>query len=270
VSDGFCLALSGRELDNAARHDPTDRLIDRLSGAPEEEPEPDSATDWRARLPELQHLLQMLPAVEQDLLHLSHQGMRQVDLAQLFGLTQAAISYRVRRARERLLFLRDFPQPSLEEMQRDLAGVLDPQYIIVLWDMSGTTSQTHTAARLGWTQGRVRFALLRIAERLAATTAPELATYRSMIAQLSERRNLCTLIVQGGRQGRKGPVEYAGRLALDPLVPPVNDGTFEVSHAVGVVDRGHRPSSGNVVALDFSPRFEVDLEDEGTTVSLVL
>ncbi len=97
--------LSASFVNTLASYDPTDELMAKLSGEHDEAVEPERIHE-KARLAEL---VEMLPLVEQDLLRLHAEGKRQEDCAKIFGLTQAAVSYRLIRARLRLRFLRNSP-----------------------------------------------------------------------------------------------------------------------------------------------------------------
>ena len=103
-------------------------------------------------------LLERIPEREADLIYLYFiQRKRQADIAIIFGVTQAAISYRLDRGIQRIKFLLSIPQVTEEDLRRDLPGVF-PQDIDVdiLCGMWETTCQSEVASRLELTQGRVR------------------------------------------------------------------------------------------------------------------
>jgi hypothetical protein len=119
----FVTAVEPGFLDVVASHDPTEDLMERLSGKQAEDDalDPD---DWEGQRAKLAGLIELLPAVEQDLLHLQAQGVRQQDAAALMGWTQANVSYRLLRAHQRLRFLRDFPYVPEAKFRTDLIGWL--------------------------------------------------------------------------------------------------------------------------------------------------
>jgi DNA-directed RNA polymerase specialized sigma24 family protein len=103
-------------------------------------------------------LLERIPEREADLIYLYFiQRKRQADIAIIFGVTQAAISYRLDRGIQRIKFLLSIPQVSEEDLRRDLPGVfpqsIDVDILVGMWE---TTCQSEVASRLELTQGRVR------------------------------------------------------------------------------------------------------------------
>jgi DNA-directed RNA polymerase specialized sigma24 family protein len=118
----------------------------------EESPEDPPPMGWAAMEP----LLKKLPPREQDFVRLYyHQGLKQAQIASLFDLTQAAVSYRLFRARRRLEFLRVLPDLDMEAFRRDLA-FLPRRVLDVVEGCYLTTCQSLVAARLGITQGAAR------------------------------------------------------------------------------------------------------------------
>lgn len=68
-------------------------------------------------------LLDRIPTREADLIFLYFiEKKRQADIATIFGVTQAAISYRLDRGIQRLKFLLNIPQVTEEELRADLPG----------------------------------------------------------------------------------------------------------------------------------------------------
>ena len=106
----------------------------------------------------IESLLDKIPEREADLIYLYYvRKKRQADIAEIFGVTQAAISYRLDRGLQRIRFLLEIPEVTEEELRRDLPEIL-PQRIDVdiLVGMWQTTCQSEVATKLGLTQGRVR------------------------------------------------------------------------------------------------------------------
>lgn len=102
-------------------------------------------------------LLDRIPKREADLIFLYFiQKKRQADIAVIFNVTQAAISYRLDRGLKRIKFLLSIPQITEEEIRKDLPDVFKPIDINILVGMWSTTCQSQVAENLGLTQGRVR------------------------------------------------------------------------------------------------------------------
>lgn len=111
----------------------------------------------------IESLLERIPEREADLILMYFvQGKRQADIALIFGVTQAAISYRLDRGIKRIKFLLSIPDIMKEDLQRDLPTVFPPQKdgsnidVDILVGMWETTCQSEVATRLKLTQGRVR------------------------------------------------------------------------------------------------------------------
>jgi DNA-directed RNA polymerase specialized sigma24 family protein len=103
-------------------------------------------------------LLDKIPDREADIVYLYFiLKKKQADIAEIFGVTQAAISYRLDRGIQRIRFLLSIPQLTEEEMRADLPNVpfkeIDVNILVGMWE---TTCQSEVASRLGLTQGRVR------------------------------------------------------------------------------------------------------------------
>jgi hypothetical protein len=103
-------------------------------------------------------LLDRIPDREADLIELYYiRKKRQADIAEIFGVTQAAISYRLDRGLQRIKFLLSMPQVTEEDIRNTLPNVpLKPIDVEILVGMWKTTCQTKVAAQLGLTQGLVR------------------------------------------------------------------------------------------------------------------
>lgn len=141
-------------------------------------------------------LLDRIPEREADLIYLYFiEKKRQADIATIFGVTQAAISYRLDRGIQRLKFLLTIPQVTEEELRTDLPEIfpaksqcpkcekgmhskclicmgtknilIDVEILVGMW---ATTCQSEVASKLGLTQGRVRHRFFK-----AVTTLQEIA-----------------------------------------------------------------------------------------------
>jgi len=116
-------------------------------------------------------LLDRIPKREADLIYLYFiQKKRQADIAVIFNVTQAAISYRLDRGLKRIKFLLSIPQVTEEDIRRDLPGVFKDIDVNILVGMWQTTCQSQVAENLGLTQGRVRhrfFKAVRVLKEVA-------------------------------------------------------------------------------------------------------
>jgi predicted XRE-type DNA-binding protein len=102
-------------------------------------------------------LLNRIPEREADLIYLYYiQKKRQADIAEIFGVTQAAVSYRLDRGLQRIKFLLRIPQVTEDDIRTDLVSIFQPIDVDILVGMWQTTCQSEVATRLGLTQGRVR------------------------------------------------------------------------------------------------------------------
>jgi len=123
-------------------------------------------TDYESRIAPL---LDRIPQREADLIYLYFiKRKRQADIAAIFEVTQAAVSYRLDRGIKRIKFLLSIPQISVEEIKRDLAGSFQPIDVEILVGMWETTCQSEVANRLNLTQGRVRHRFFRAVKALEA------------------------------------------------------------------------------------------------------
>jgi DNA-directed RNA polymerase specialized sigma24 family protein len=157
MSGGYVISVDPAELANRFATD--EPLFDELDEEGEEDDSKEapllSTLNYEN---EIKPLLDRIPEREADLIYLYYiQKKRQADIAEIFGVTQAAISYRLDRGLQRIRFLLSIPQVSEEEMRHDLPDVpfkpIDVDILIGMWQ---TTCQSEVATRLGLTQGRVR------------------------------------------------------------------------------------------------------------------
>lgn len=170
-------------------------------------------------------LLDRIPAREADLIELYFiEQKRQADIAEIFGVTQAAISYRLDRGVKRIQFLLSIPQVTEEELCRDLPRVFPASSscpkcegqgtfgespeglpsdcrvckgsgsilidVAILVGMWATTCQSEVATELGLTQGRVRhrfFKAVKILEK-AAEADKDLEPYHKIFRAISSKK----------------------------------------------------------------------------------
>lgn len=123
------------------------------------------------RLEKIKSVLDRLPDRETDLIRLYFfMDKKQMDIAEIFGITQAAVSYRIKRALARLRFLVDMPDMSKEEIYTYMLGILPTDLDAKIFEeMYETTCQSEVALRLGITQGRVRHRYIKNLKLLGET-----------------------------------------------------------------------------------------------------
>jgi len=137
-------------------------------------------------------LLDRIPQREADLLYLYFiEHKRQADIAAIFDVTQAAVSYRLDRGLKRIKFLIKLPHITDEGMREDLPRVpfkeMDVNILVGMWD---TTCQSEVAAQLGLTQGRVRhrfFKAVKVLEE-AADRDTVFLPYFQVFSALSKKK----------------------------------------------------------------------------------
>lgn len=121
-------------------------------------------SDYESRIAPL---LDRIPQREADLIYLYFiKKKRQADIAAIFEVTQAAISYRLDRGIKRIKFLLSIPQVTEDEIRTDLSPVfraIDVDILVGMWE---TTCQSEVATRLNLTQGRVRHRFFRAVKAL--------------------------------------------------------------------------------------------------------
>lgn len=148
----------------------------------------------------LKPLLDRIPEREADLIYLYYiQKKRQADIAEIFDVTQAAISYRLDRGLQRIKFLLSIPQLTEEEIRRDLPllyangkqvfKAIDIEILVGMW---ATTCQSEVANLLGLTQGRVRHRFFKAVKVLgeAAKGDRRFERYHKVYAAISDKFNI--------------------------------------------------------------------------------
>lgn len=175
----------------------------------------------------LQVMLERIPPREADIIDLYFlMDKRQADIATIFAMTQAAVSYRLARGIKRIRFLLDIPDVSREQMLSDLSEVfvvragskdlqdgdprtidgihIDVQILVHMWE---TTCQSVVAQQLRLTQGRVRHRFFKAVARLkeAATQNPKYEPYSVIFNKISNKNfNVLREVVLPQWQGRGG------------------------------------------------------------------
>lgn len=126
-------------------------------------PEGMDETYRREHLEKIKAVMDLLPDRETDLVDLYFfKGKKQTDIAEVFDITQAAVSYRLKRAMQRIRFLVELPDATKDDVYEDLLEwkVMDKLDAKIFAEMYETTCQSKVAERLDLTQGRVRHRFL--------------------------------------------------------------------------------------------------------------
>lgn len=166
-------------------------LMQWIENNGEEPPEsPNNARIFADYEEQINSLLDRIPDREADLLETYFiRKKRQADIAEIFGVTQAAISYRLARGLQRIKFLLSVPDISSQQLRQDLHGVLCTLDVDILAEMWESTCQSEVAAKLELTQGRVRHRFFKAVKTLEVKSAknPKLVPYVKFFATVSTK-----------------------------------------------------------------------------------
>lgn len=121
--------------------------------------------EWKEKhLDQIEQVLDRLPEDEADILEQYFlKGKKQTNIAKIFGKTQAAISYNIKRALERVRFLVNMPDADKHDVFDDLREhriIEDKLNAKIFAEIYDTSCQSKAANRLDLTQGRVRHRFL--------------------------------------------------------------------------------------------------------------
>jgi DNA-directed RNA polymerase specialized sigma24 family protein len=134
--------------------------------------------------------LPRIPDREADLITLYHKDkMKQEQIAKLFGITQAAVSYRLHRGIRRIQFLRTIPDLERDQFELELGPKFSDQDREILWRMYETTCQSEIAKQMRLTQGRVRHRFFRALAHIKDLIADEVRE-RQVEIQMEIKRGL--------------------------------------------------------------------------------
>lgn len=235
MSNGYVVPIDPNELnrfvsfDPRYEDDPGDDIDDDDSLAQSEALAEEmrsllESQEYKARL---QIMLERIPPREADIIDLYFlMDKRQADIATIFGMTQAAVSYRLARGIKRIKFLLDIPDVSREQMQCDLSEVfvvrtsgkelqdgdprtidgihIDVQILVHMWE---TTCQSVVAQQLNLTQGRVRHRFFKAVARLkeVASLNTKYEPYSQIFSKIAAKNfNILKEVMLPQWQGRGG------------------------------------------------------------------
>ena len=175
-SNWFVFSMEPSELearfgsDSNLSYDPDSEQDQAILDLEEEMKENELKKIFREQISQVSELVQYLDPIERDYIHMYFDlNKDQNDIAKIFGITQGAVSYRCKTAVERLKFLTLLPRLSKSKLVRDLSKIMsDPIHVDILVLMYETSSQSGVARKLGFSQGQIRYRLLRSIEILEA------------------------------------------------------------------------------------------------------
>lgn len=193
MSVGYVIPVDPSELANRFSGDDEslDFRLDELSVEAYEDLDDDRdlPEGYEARV---EALLDRIPEREADLIDLYYlKKKRQADIAAIFEVTQAAISYRLDRGIQRIKFLLSIPEVTEPDLRQDLSEVLphriDVDILVGMWQ---TTCQSEVAAQLKLTQGRVRHRFFKAVKAIevAAAANEKYAPYKAIFSTIADKK----------------------------------------------------------------------------------
>jgi DNA-directed RNA polymerase specialized sigma24 family protein len=135
-------------------------------------------------------ILDSLPPIEADFIDLYFfRHIKQTDIAEIFGVSQPTVCYRLQRAIQRIKYLLEVPQVDLEALRKDLDGFLqDPMDVDILVYMYETTCQSEAAKRLSVSQGLVRHRFIRSIDKMEKS--PGMQFYADVFSLVAKNLNI--------------------------------------------------------------------------------
>jgi hypothetical protein len=185
-------SISGRfsnryQLGNSLYGDNIDDFIEKSFAPDSEEDLSDTIVSGTAALDynSIEKFLARIPARESDLIKLYYKDrMKQEQIAKLFRITQAAVSYRLHRGIKRIQFLRTIPELEKRDFDVELGPKFSDQDREILWRMYETTCQSEIAKQMGLTQGRVRHRFFRALNKIKELIKEEIREKHTRVAML--------------------------------------------------------------------------------------
>ncbi len=185
-------SISGRfsnrfNLGNSLYGDNVDDFIEKSFAPESEEDLSDSIVSGSAALDysHIEKFLHRIPPRESDLIKLYYKDrMKQEQIAKLFRITQAAVSYRLHRGIKRIQFLRTIPELDKKGFDIELGPKFIEQDREILWRMYETTCQSEIAKQMGLTQGRVRHRFFRALNKIKELIREEVQEKHTKVMML--------------------------------------------------------------------------------------
>ncbi len=185
--------------------------------------------------------LKRIPVREADLIQLYHHDkMKQEQIARLFGITQAAVSYRLHRGIRRIQFLRTIPELEEETFLEELSPNFNAQDMEILWRMYLTTCQSEIAKQMGLTQGRVRHRFFRALHKLKELIVEE-AREKQILLQALKKQNKPEKDIEAARKDFDDSINKSRYAKYWTVFFAISDKHFNILHEVSLPqfkDRG--------------------------------
>lgn len=137
----------------------------------------------------IEKYLPRIPEREADIISLYHKDkMKQEQIARIFDITQAAVSYRLHKGIKRIQFLRTIPELEKEKFEIELGPKFSDQDREILWRMYLTTCQSEIAKQMNLTQGRVRHRFFRSLNKIKSLIQEEVRE-KQMVMKIEAEKN---------------------------------------------------------------------------------
>ena len=189
----------------------------------------------------LSHYLDRIPPREADLIKLYFRDrMKQEQIAKLFRITQAAVSYRLHRGIKRIQFLRTVPELERDLFELELGPKFSDQDREILWRMNTTTCQSEIAKQMGLTQGRVRHRFFRSLQRIKDLMTEE-AREKLVQLQIMRRHGRCQDDIEAAEKSLQDTVANSKYGKYWTMFFAISDKHFNILHEVSLpqfADRG--------------------------------
>lgn len=118
--------------------------------------------DKEKKLEKLKEIVNRLPNIEHDFIDLYYfKKVRQVNIAEIFHVSQPMVCYRLKKAIERIKFLLAMPELSDTQIKKDLVNLFKEKDLEIICLMYRTTCESRAAEILGTSQSFVRHRFLR-------------------------------------------------------------------------------------------------------------
>lgn len=210
----------------------------------EENLAPEEEQDFETNRPSfsaIEPYLVRIPPREADLIRLYyHDQMKQEQIAKLFNITQAAVSYRLARGRRRIQFLFTIPELEYDTFEIELGTKFTEQDREILWRMYETTCQSEVAKQMGLTQGRVRHRFFRSLSRIKELIVGE-ALEKQVQVQVLRRQGRSAEEVDAAEQELHEAIEGSRYGKYYTVFFAISDKHFNILHEVSLPqfkDRG--------------------------------
>jgi DNA-directed RNA polymerase specialized sigma subunit len=144
--------------------------------------------DKEKKLEKLKEIVNRLPNIEHDFIDLYYfKRVRQVNIAEIFKVSQPMVCYRLKKAIDRIKFLLSMPELSESQVRKDLRDHFKSEKdldIIIL--MYKTTCESRTAQILGTSQSFVRHRFIRAIQVLEEVNS----YYHNLMSKIMDNLNI--------------------------------------------------------------------------------